>query len=186
MEKSQARAHIKLWQRTVVKSGEEKALLEKPGLSPESALRFLSQRAGDDTGFVWRNESPNALEIAPPGPLAFVESARRIRTHAADGYRSVAYHAGKEDIFARIFRYLEGFEREIPDLYKEMLRLKSRAEAATDLLEKVKANLAALRLLDSFVVTLSGNVLKGYIHSRSKEYESFQERPVSAEPLLLS
>jgi len=172
MEKSQARAHMKLWQRTIVKSGKKKVLLENPGLSRESALKFLSPKTGDDTGFVWRHETSATVEIAPPGPLAFIESARQLRTHAAEGYRAVAYHAAKGDIFARIFHYLAGFENEAPALYQEMFRLKTQADTATDLLEKVKANLAALRLLDRFVVALSGNVLQGYIHSRSKEYEA--------------
>ena len=171
MEKSQARAHIKLWQRVIQKSEKQKALLAKPGLSAESALRFLSKKSGNDGGFVWRSEPSNALEIAPPGVLTFVESARQVRTHGVESYKSIAYHAARGEIFAKILYYFEGFEKEAPDFYQEMMRLKAEADKTNDLLEKVRIHLAALRLFDRFVVQLSETVLQGYIQSRSKEYE---------------
>ena len=171
MEKSQARAHMKLWERTILKVEKIKALLENSKLSPASALKLLSNSAANDGGFTWRNNSPNPLEIAPAGILAFVESSRQIRTHNADGYRSVAYHATRGDIFKRIFHYLDQFKEEIPELYQEMMSLKEQADKTPYLLEKVKINLAALRLLDRFVVALSGSILQGYVSSKSKDYE---------------
>ncbi|MEI6423390.1 MAG: nucleoside-diphosphate kinase, partial [Lentisphaerota bacterium] len=172
MEKSQARAHMKLWQRIIQKKNKGKELFAKPRLSPEKALRFLSRKVENDNGFVWRHESSGSVELAPPGVLAFVESSRKLRTRAADGYHAVAYHAARGDIFNRIFQYLAGFETEVPDLFQEMTRLKEQAEATEDVLSKVRINLEALRLLDKFIVSLSGSVLQGYAASGSEDYET--------------
>ena len=171
MEKSQARAHIKLWQRTIQKTEKKNEVFGKSKLSPKSVLRFLSSAPGNDTGFVWRNEASQPLEIAPPGLLGFLESARRIRTHGAEGYGSVAYHAARGDIFAKIFSYLAEFENEAPAFYQEMVRLKDEASAATDPLKKVQIHMGALRLLDRFTVQLSGGILQGAVGPQNKEYE---------------
>jgi len=174
MEKSQARAHIKLWQRIIQKKNKQKALFSKTGLSSENALKFLSPRVGDEAGFIWRNDTTDNLVTASAGVLAFVESIRWVRTRGADGYHAVAYHALRGDIFKRIFHHLSGYEKEVPDLYQEMLRLEAEAQATPDLLSKVRINMTALRLLDRFVVSLSGNVLQGYA-SGDKTYEPLFE-----------
>ena len=171
MEKSQARAHIKLWQRIIQKSMKQKALLAKTGLSPERALKFLSKKSQSDGGFFWRSEPSNSLEIAPPGVLAFVESSRKVRTHGTESYKSIEYHAARGEIFAKILYHLDEFKEEVPDLYQEMSRLKQAAASTGDLLEKVRIHQAALRLFDRFVVQLSETVLRGYIQSRNSEYE---------------
>ncbi|HQB93695.1 MAG TPA: PEP/pyruvate-binding domain-containing protein [Candidatus Omnitrophota bacterium] len=172
MEKSQARAHMKLWQKVIQKKERQQMIFAQSQLSPEQALRFLSQGEKDErAGFIWRTEKPEPLELAGPRVLDFIESSRLLRTHAAEGYRSVAYHAARGDIFGKIFFYLEPFRESLPMLYQEMVALKAQAESSANTLEKVRGNLAALRLLDLFVARLSEKILQGYLISRGEGYK---------------
>ncbi len=170
MEKSQARAHMKLWQRVIQGKEAEKKLFAKSHLSPERALAFFSNRDHDE-GFIWRKEPLAPLEIASSGVLSFLESARQVRTHGADAYQAVAYHAEKGEIFKKIFSYLDGFKEDIPEFHARMKQLEAEARETPDLFERVKTNFVALRLLDRFAEQLSGKILEGYITSRSAVYE---------------
>ncbi len=172
MEKSQARAHMKLWQKVVQKKEKRQAIFAQDQLSPGQALQFLSQSEKEGrAGFVWRTEKPEPLELAGPRVLDFIESSRQLRTHAAEGYRSVAYHAVRGDIFGKIFFYLDPFKESLPALYQEMVELKVQSESSTNLLEKVRGNLAALRLLDQFAAQLSQKILQGYLASQGEGYK---------------
>jgi glycogen debranching enzyme len=152
IERSQARAHIKMWQAAVQARREMRKFVRELSYTDEEAAELLERR-GD--GFTWKYKELGVTEktvaVSGPGLLGFLEGFHRVRTRGDVGLWSLMFHAGNQGGRGDVFAYLDWLflgPKGFAPVRERLKALGDRAQAAEDFDEKVRATLEALQFAE--------------------------------------
>ncbi|OGX11545.1 MAG: hypothetical protein A2351_05480 [Omnitrophica bacterium RIFOXYB12_FULL_50_7] len=180
MERGQARAHIKLWEKTIRVVEEEDALFRNLHVSVDDARAFFTKTLATpgQPEFSWFDDQYHHLAGDPriPGILGLIEGFREIRMNGKKGYSSLEHHAKNGDVFHYLREFFNGFDGSLTPVIAKIQELEARDAQAGDLSDKVRIKLEALEIVERLTVHVSVALFEHYVETKDRTLEPLLDR----------